>query len=146
MEISCEESISLPLEETTLINYLKQFLEVLGYPDRKIALHFTNDKGIRELNHRYREKDKPTDVLSWSYWEDDPECELLGELAVSMDRIQEQAKNNQWSERTELIRLLAHGCAHLVGYDHERSLKEEQEMLDIEIKMLHQVGLDNLYP
>lgn len=146
MEISYAESVSLPLEEETLIEHLEQFLQILGYPDRSLSLYFTDDDEIQELNQRFREKDKPTDVLSWSYWEEDPDSEILGELAISMNRIREQAKSNNWSETTELIRLLAHGCAHLVGYDHERSVEEERKMLAVEIKMLHQVGLDNIYP
>lgn len=145
MNISWAESVALPLEQTKIVEHLEQFLTTLEYPERKVSLYLTDDDEIRALNQQYRDKDKATDVLSWSYWEDDPASEILGELAMSMDRIQEQAQTNGWSVATEFLRLLAHGCAHLVGYDHEISEEEEQRMLAVEIEMLNGIGLTNIY-
>ena len=88
----------------------------------------------------------PTDILSWSYFEEDPDAELIGELMVSLDRIRTQAAENGWDIRTELVRLLAHGCVHLAGWNHERSEEEAQEMLKLEIQLLHRAGFEKLYP
>ena len=62
--------------------------------------------------------------------------ELAGDLVVSGERVKEQAAENGWDFDTELIRLLAHGCAHLAGWDHERSAEEAREMLELEIYLL----------
>ena len=110
-----------------------------------ISLYITDDHEIRELNRQFRGQNKPTDVLSWSYWETDPDTEMLGEIVISMDRVKEQSRVNCLTEDVELIRLLAHGCAHLVGYDHERSVQEEKRMLVMEMKMLSKVGLGHIY-
>ena len=143
--ISRSPSITLPLDEKELMEYLQSFLETLGHAERMISLYFTEDHEIRELNRRYRDHDRATDVLSWSYWESDPESEMLGEIVISMDRVKEQARTNCLSEDAELMRLLAHGCAHLVGYDHEGSLEEEKRMLAVEAKMLGKVGFGYIY-
>ncbi len=145
MDISWADDCEPPLSAEAINQCIQQFLKILGYPDRYISLYFTNDTEILELNQRYRNQNKPTDILSWSYWEDDQDSAILGEIVISTDHIQKQAHMNQWSENTELTRLLAHGCAHLVGYDHEISLEEEKKMLMMEIKMLKAIGLDNLY-
>ena len=64
---------------------------------------------------------------------------------LSIDRIQEQARDNGWDSETELIRLLAHGCVHLVGYDHEQSPEDEQQMLSLETELLELAGLPFIY-
>ena len=135
----------MPLEEKELLECLQSFLQTLGCAERTISLYVADDLEMRELNRRYRDLNKSTDVLSWSYWESDPESEMLGEIVISMDRVKEQARENCLSEDAELLRLLAHGCAHLVGYDHERSLEEEKRMLAVETKMLRKVGLGHIY-
>jgi probable rRNA maturation factor len=70
---------------------------------------------------------------------------LLGELALSLERAAAQAAENGWSLRTEVLRLLAHGCAHVAGYDHE-SEAEEREMKALEVRLLDALGLRGLYP
>ena len=70
---------------------------------------------------------------------------IAGELVVSAERVSKQAFENGWDFETELIRLLAHGCAHLAGWDHEESKKQERDMLDLEIQLLKDVGLKNIY-
>ncbi|MGK5092990.1 rRNA maturation RNase YbeY [Deltaproteobacteria bacterium TL4] len=145
IEISWEEGFSLPLTEKKIQRILREFLRHLGHEQRGLNLHLTRDEDMRKLNLQYRNLDSSTDILSWSYWEEDPESELLGELAISTDRVKVQATQNEWDEKTELIRLLAHGCAHLAGYDHERSEEEEQRMLSVEIELLKMVGLEAVY-
>ena len=69
---------------------------------------------------------------------DDP-FENLGAQVIK------QASENGWDFETELIRLLAHGCSHIAGWDHEGSKKQESEMLELEIQLLKGVGLKNIY-
>lgn len=145
IDITWSEEVTPLLETERLRNILHVFIKSLGHEQRYVSLYLTIDKEIRELNQRYRGIDKPTDVLSWSYWEDDPNSESLGDLVISIDRTRQQAADNGWDEETELIRLLAHGCAHLAGYDHEISHEEEQRMLTVEIDLLKRVGLEKVY-
>ena len=69
----------------------------------------------------------------------------LGELAVSWDRVRAQARANGWDVRTEMARLLAHGCAHLAGYDHA-TRAGDVEMRRIEERLLKAAGYTGLYP
>ena len=73
------------------------------------------------------------------------DVELAGDLVVSVERVRKQATENGWDFETELIRLLAHGCAHIAGWDHERSANEANEMLELEIALLKEVGYENIY-
>ena len=70
---------------------------------------------------------------------------VFGELVLSGERVSQQATENGWDFETELIRLLAHGCAHLAGWNHEQSSEEASEMLEMETELLKKVGLTNIY-
>ena len=144
------------INQKQLEEILKVFLKKLFKNERGVSLYLTNDTEIQKLNQQFRGKDRPTDILSWPYSgdeadldfpkvEDTDEVELAGDLVVSVERVRKQAEENGWDFETELIRLLAHGCAHLAGWDHERSAKEAKEMLELEIELLKEVGLSNIY-
>lgn len=135
------------LDEAALDSLLAGFLCALGYPDSGVCVLVADDAALRALNAKYRGQDRPTDILSWSYREGEggPAPEMLGEMAVSLDRVCVQAGENGWDMQTELLRLLAHGCAHLAGYDHETE-EGEREMRAVEISMLAKAGLPSLYP
>lgn len=94
----------------------------LAYEDVELLL--TDDATIHALNKQYRDKDKATDVLSFSM--EDPVH--LGQLVISVDRAREQAKDIGQSLEDELQFLFTHGVLHLLGYDHEEP-EEEKIML-----------------
>ena len=167
LEISWEAGAPPPeLDEAALISALEAFLEVPRLPRGGLSLLLAGDDTLRALNLQYRGLDRPTDVLSWSYGgltrpdgssrttnttegedgeDGEGRAEPLGELALSLERARQQAAENGWDLRTEVLRLLAHGCAHLAGYDHDTSAAE-REMMTLEVEMLARVGLENLYP
>ena len=101
----------------------------------QISVTFTDNEGIRELNRTYREKDAPTDVLSFPQYDfaagetphPDFRCEL-GDIVLSLTRAREQAKEIGHGFRRETAFLAVHSVLHLLGYDHERSPEEEEEM------------------
>ena len=70
---------------------------------------------------------------------------IVGELVVSAELVLKQSIQNGWNFNTELFRLIAHGCAHLAGYNHEDSQKEADKMLELEIKLLKKIGLTKIY-
>ena len=156
IQIRCDESFHGLINEKRIRKILKDFLNRLFDCQRGITVLITNDAEIQKLNKQFREKDYPTDILSWTYdvgegeiagpeLNESQEENIAGELAVSAERVTKQASENGWNFETELIRLLAHGCAHLAGWDHEESGKQEREMLELEIQLLKEVGLKNIY-
>ena len=112
------------INETRIRSILKKFLNSLFDSQRGISVLITNDVEIQKLNKQFLKKDCPTDILSWTYDleeekkvglepKESREENIAGELVVSAERVSKQAIENGWDFETELIRLLAHGCAHL---------------------------------
>ncbi len=106
--------------------------EHMGIPC-EINVFVTNDKGIRAINCASRNIDKATDILSFPMfqltpgqlpedWEEylDPETNMcpLGDMAISLERAIEQAKEFGHSTRREIGYLTIHSMLHLLGYDH----------------------------
>ena len=156
IQIRCDEGFEDLFNEKRIRNILQDFLNRLFDSQRGISILITNDAEIQKLNKQFRNKDSPTDILSWTYemgevvtagpdLNESMKEDITGELAVSAERISKQASENGWDFETELIRLLAHGCAHIAGLDHEKSEKQEKAMLELEIKLLKDVGLNNIY-
>ena len=156
IEIRCDADWKGLINQKKLEEILKVFLKNLFLNERGVSLYLTDDTEIQKLNQQFRGKNSPTDILSWPYTENDVELslpkidksedvELAGDLVVSVERVRKQAEENGWDFETELIRLLAHGCAHLAGWDHERSANEANEMLELEIALLKEVGYENIY-
>jgi len=156
IQIRCDEGFQNLINKKRIRNILKEFLNRLFDSQRGISVLITNDAEIQKLNKQFREKDYPTDILSWTYdvregeivrpeLNESQEEDIAGELAVSAERVSKQASENGWDFETELIRLLAHGCAHLAGWDHEESEKQERKMLELEIQLLKEVGIKKIY-
>lgn len=119
------------------------FRVALGAAGRDLSVLMAGDEVLSELNATWRGKQGPTDVLSWGY-EDQPGAPW-GDLALSLERTAAQAAENGWDITTEALRLLAHGCAHLAGHDHQTP-DEERVMRALEIQLLEKVGVKGLYP
>jgi probable rRNA maturation factor len=112
-------------------------LQITGQLDAELSIALIGNAEMRRLNHRYRNKDYPTDVLSFPTTEAafaEPVC-LLGDVIISVDKAAEQAKERRWRLEQEVIFLLIHGVVHLMGYDHERSSKDARIMARVEKKV-----------
>ena len=100
--------------------------------NQEVSILLTADADIRELNQQFRSIDQATDVLSFPQnAEEDPPIPgelILGDIAVSLDTAQVQAKEHGLTFEEEIILLLIHGILHLLGYDHEISEQEEEKM------------------
>ncbi len=107
-------------------------LEALGLVDAELSISLTDDDGIRELNRRYRDLDRPTDVLSFPM--DDPS--LIGDVVISVERARSQAARYSVSLDREMARLLVHGILHLVGYDHVNGGRQAAKMRRKEEELL----------
>lgn len=113
-------------EFLAIVQNLKNFFKI----DKTIILDVSivNNKEIQSLNKEYRNKDYPTDILSFDFGFDNFNAELpilhLGELVISYEKVEEQAKEFGHSIKREYCYLFAHGLIHLMGYDHE--IEEER--------------------
>lgn len=103
---------------------------------KDLTVAFVSDRKIRELNRNFRDKNKPTDVLSFPHEPDAydfPETKgFLGDIIISAEQAERQAKENSLSLEIEIKQLILHGILHLCGYDHET---DAGEMNSLELKL-----------
>jgi probable rRNA maturation factor len=106
---------------------MRRVLETLP-PDQagEVAICLVSDRKMREFNRRYRERDAPTDVLSFPGDDTDAidERRYLGDIAISVDTAARQARERNHALDRELEVLALHGYLHLLGFDHERDAGE----------------------
>lgn len=102
-----------------------------------ITITLTTPENIQKINKEYRNIDKATDVLSFPMFEKDELDEkiqrkafehedILGDIIISIEKVEEQAKEYEHSFERELSYMLVHGFYHLMGYDH---IKEEDKLM-----------------
>ena len=104
----------------------------------------TNDES-QFLNSTYRQKDKPTNVLSFpSEIPDFVDSPLLGDLAICVDVVEKEAENQKKTAKDHWAHLTIHGCLHLLGYDHIEDV-EAEAMESLEIELLALLGITSPY-
>ncbi len=109
---------------------IEDFLEQLNFKtNTEVSVVFCDNKTMQNLNYQYRNINKTTDVLSF--------CQnldyFLGDIVVSVPQALEQAENGL---AHEIETLLAHGLLHLLGYDHEKSEKDFETMLNLQNQLI----------
>ncbi|MCD4783540.1 MAG: rRNA maturation RNase YbeY [Candidatus Eremiobacteraeota bacterium] len=110
----------------------------------ELSVTFMNDEGILELNKTYRNIEAPTDVLSFPQSEglempvpdDENYIPLIGDIIISVETAERQAKEMNHSLERELNILLIHGLLHLYGYDHENVSGEIAQKMRVEEKRI----------
>jgi probable rRNA maturation factor len=118
--------------EAAAVLAAEKTLEREGFAEAEADITFARDDEIRKLNKKYRNIDRPTDVLSFPMWEAEElaarktESLLLGDVIISIDAVQRQAEEFGHSVEREAGFLAAHGVLHLLGYDH---MTEEDEKI-----------------
>ena len=126
---------------------LDVFANILNYKiNLKVDVLITDNKGIKIISNDYRNIDKETDVLSFPFNFDNQTIEtlgfnFLGEIILSFEKIQEQAKKFNHSIKREFCFLFAHGLVHLSGRDHKKSEKEEEEFNSIVNEIIEKVKI-----
>ena len=111
--------------------------------DGNFSVTFVSDEEIEELNREYREKDEPTDILTFALSDGDefpnPEGEKeLGDVFISMESMRRNAREFEVPDDEELERLLLHGLLHLSGMDHKSNDFSSEEMLLLQEKILRE--------
>ena len=141
LEMSLEiEGFDDLVNEEEIREYVQKVLEKEYESEAPVymSLLFTGNHEIQVINREYRDKDQPTDVISFAYHEtedfDIGPYDTLGDIVISLERVVEQAKEYNHSDKRELFYVLTHGILHLLGYDHiEEEDKKEMRAKEEEI-------------
>lgn len=141
-----QETYSVPADEL-MQKWARQTLD--KDDDVQVSLRIVDLEESQQLNHEYREKDKPTNVLSFPM--ELPEklikemdVSLLGDLVICAQIVSEEAVQQEKTNDAHWAHMLVHGMLHLQGYDHiEDEDAEQMELKEIEI--LNKLGFDNPY-
>lgn len=157
-EIEYDKDLSINYEEIA-DKVINAALDYEGCPyEAEISVTLTNNENIHAINKEFREIDRPTDVLSFpmveyetpgqfDFLEEMDECFnpetgelMLGDIVISLNKVEEQALSYGHSVTREYAFLIAHSMLHLMGYDH----MEENEAKIMEAKqeeILEQLGI-----
>lgn len=145
MELILEMSLEIEgfddlVNEDEIREYVQKVLEKEYESEAPVymSLLLTGNDEIQVINREYRDKDQPTDVISFAYHEtedfDIGPYDTLGDIVISLERVVEQAKEYNHSSKRELFYVLTHGILHLLGYDHiEEEDKKEMRAKEEEI-------------
>ena len=116
--------------------------------DCDVAVLFTDDASIAEINAEWRGKDKPTNVLSFPTPDDMPvpegEARPLGDIVLAHGVITREAVEQGKTLREHTTHLIVHGTLHLLGYDHD-SDDEAEQMEALETRILKGLGISDPY-
>ena len=149
IEYEAEKKLDLPYEKI-IRDVIEEAMDYEGCPyEAEVSVVLTDNPSIQEINRDYRQIDRPTDVLSVpmvdyerpadfcgleeqaeDYFNPETGELMLGDIIVSVDKVEEQAEKYGHSQARELAFLVAHSMLHLFGYDH----MEEEERLVMERK------------
>ncbi len=99
-------------------------LKLAGHKDKELSLYLTTDQDIAQINQQWLGRQGPTNVISFSQPEHTA-SRLLGDIVISLDTAEREAKLAQTTLQNRLTALMIHGMVHLLGYDHEGSDGEQ---------------------
>ena len=103
--------------------WIKEFVSNHGKKVGELAFVFCTDEKILEVNQSFLQHDYYTDIITFDYCEGDF---VSGDIYISVERVQENALSHQVGYNNELLRVLAHGVLHLIGFqDKEENKKAE---------------------
>jgi len=134
VDIQVDPAFADRVDTRPLARMVRQALEEHGQPaDAAITVVITDDQRVRQLNRDFRGVDRPTDVLAFSahaiaeFVTPEESPSYLGDVIVSYPAALAQAGERGHPVERELAILVAHGCLHLLGYDHATE-EERREM------------------
>lgn len=104
------------------------------YIDETVTVKSVDEAEITKLNRTYRQKDKPTNVLTFSYGDGEHD------IAVCLPVARREAEERGVDIKSYVAVLLVHGLLHATGLDHERSAEEAQRMAELEEGIIKGVG------
>ena len=152
IDLALEDNVSI--DETAfmarVINILTETVELakLKFPKQaELSLVLAGDKTLQSLNSQWRDKDKPTNVLSFPGRDiaiGEEAGLVLGDIVISLETAKREAALENKDFNDHLSHLIVHGFLHLFGYDHETD-KEAEQMESLETRILNELGIDDPY-
>jgi len=133
VEVSAEGEAGRRLDPAVVRVEALRVLDVLGLgAEVELSLLLVDDGRMQELNRQWRDRDRPTDVLSFPLLDPgDPPLGPLGDVVLDVDAVDRQAGEHGLEPSEELRFLLIHALLHLLGHDHhdpdERAAMEAEE-------------------
>ena len=145
--LNFESNQSKFVDEKKILKWLEsleEHFEDIKNTQYSISIKFVSSKTMEKLNLEFLGNKNPTNVLAFpSKIEKDP-FHSLGDIAICLQILVEEAKNQDKRLEDHLAHIFIHGVLHLVGYKHNTS-SGAKEMESIEIKVLNKLGIDNPY-
>jgi probable rRNA maturation factor len=141
--------IELPSWSGSMTGYALKVLDEIKRENWELSILLCNDKIITELNAGYRNKNEPTDILSFNLGTEIQDGEnsiyLPGDIVISLDTMRENTNYFLVNEDEELRRLVIQGILHLDGMDHETP-DEKEPMLILQEKILKNLKDERILP
>ncbi len=121
------EDIDFTLKtEDQIIAWLQRIAEAENISIEEISYVFCSDDYLLKINQEYLDHDYYTDIITFDN-RDNPEDPIESDIFISIDRVTENASDQNVSFELELKRVLAHGLLHLIGYNDKT--EEEQQLM-----------------
>jgi len=134
------DGVSLPSWNDSFVSFTYKVLDELNIDNWELSVLLCNDKIITGLNNQYRNKNEPTDILSFNLGETITDggrsIYFPGDIVISLDTLKENAEYFETPEDEELRRLIIHGILHLDGMDHSNNLAAAKTVSDAQEPML----------
>ncbi|BCL68779.1 endoribonuclease YbeY [Vibrio nigripulchritudo] len=143
LQLAVENENGLPSEAQLnewLTKTVSQFQK-----DAEVTIRIVDEEESHQLNHEYRGKDKPTNVLSFPF--EAPlgiEMDLLGDLIICKQVVELEAKEQEKTVLAHWAHMVVHGSLHLLGYDHIED-EEAEEMESLETEIMQSMGFEDPY-
>lgn len=148
------ESSSIP-PQANIQQWLNTVMTELQLVDKELTVRIVDPAEIQTLNHQYRGKDKPTNVLSFpfempefTYIDEDqaagPMSNFLGDIVICAGIVEQESMQQNKPIDHHWAHMLVHGTLHLLGYDHIND-EDAEEMEGLEIAVLQKLGIDDPY-
>lgn len=113
-------------------SWINKILDKENKKAGQISIIFTTDNHLREINLQYLKRDYYTDVITFDYSEG---SFISGDIFISLERVEENAKKYGTGKENEILRVMAHGILHLIGY------KDSNEEERISMKRMENICL-----
>ncbi len=131
-------------DEPAITMAVEHVLNTLEWPNSEVSIRLVSVEEIRNLNETYRGQQGETNVLSFPAGLSLENMKVLGDVVVCTRVVAEEAARFDKRFPDRFRHMLVHGLLHLLGYDHMAE-KEREEMEDLEIRLLSQLGVRNPY-
>ena len=128
----------MKIDRKLITSVTREVLASLKLQDRDLSILFVDDRKITAMNKEFFGKDRPTNVISFSYLEGMP-GEVLGDVIISVERAADEARAAAIPFYERLFNLIVHGIVHIIGYDHVEGKPQARKMRYREKKLMRLV-------